>query len=79
MRSVLIQLDDATYRALNQIAPPRTRRRSEFLRQAIREGIRMHQYARMREAYIQQPARLEGDDWTNWEPFESGASTRSGG
>ena len=71
MHSVLIQLDDATYRTLNQIAPPKKRQRTEFVRQAIREAIRKQEYVRMQEAYLKQPASDEGDDWTNWEPFES--------
>jgi predicted transcriptional regulator len=71
MHSVLIQLDDATYKTLNRIAPPKKRRRTEFVRQAIREAIRKQEYAHMREAYLQQPVSDEGDDWTNWEKFES--------
>jgi predicted transcriptional regulator len=71
MPSVLIQLDDKTFKALNQIAPPKKRQRTEFVRQAIREAIRKEEYARMREAYLKQPAVDESDDWANWEKFES--------
>jgi predicted transcriptional regulator len=72
MPSVLIHLDDATYKILNKVAPPDKRRRTEFVRKAIREAIRQQEFARMREAYLKQPdSDNESDDWTNWEPFES--------
>ncbi len=72
MPSVLIHLDDATYRTLNKVAPPDKRQRTEFVRQAIREAIRQREFARMREAYVKQPdSKPQRDDWTNWEPFES--------
>ena len=72
MPSVLIHLDDATYRTLNRVAPPAKRQRTEFVRQAIREAIRQREFAHMREAYLKQPdSDIEGDDWTNWERFES--------
>ena len=37
MPSILIQLDEATYKALSQIAPASKRRRTEFVRQAAKE------------------------------------------
>ena len=72
MPSVLIQLDDATYKTLNKVAPPSKRKRAEFVRQAIRQAIRQLEFAQMRRAYSKQPdSPTPGDDWTNWEPFES--------
>jgi predicted transcriptional regulator len=72
MPSVLIHLDDATFKTLNLVAPPRKRQRTEFVRQAIREAIRQRKIRQMREAYLKQPdSAIAGDDWTNWEPFES--------
>ena len=71
MPSVLIHLDDATYKTLNKFAPPDKRKRTEFVREAIREAIRQQEFARMREAYLKRPDSAdESDDWTNWEPFE---------
>ncbi|HUI54488.1 MAG TPA: CopG family transcriptional regulator [Bryobacteraceae bacterium] len=65
MPSVSIQLDDATCKALDRIAPARERKRAEFIRQAVREAIRNHEYARMREAYRRQPdSATEADDWS---------------
>ncbi len=71
MPSILIELDEATFRTLNKLAPPAKRRRTEFIRQAIRDAIRQREFARMRQAYLQQPdSETYRDDWTNWEPFE---------
>ena len=59
MRSLLIQLDDQTLVALNRVAPPKKRERSEFIRQAIRQS----EYRAMREAYRKEPdSALDADD-----------------
>ena len=70
MRSILIQLDDATFEALKRIAPVTERRRTEFIRQAVREAIRRHEYDRMREAYLAMPDSAAADDWQNAEEFK---------
>src|SRR5262249_32616871 len=78
MPSILIQLDDATYKALNQIAPAAKRKRTEFIRQAVKEAIRKQEYERIREAYRKQPdSAAGGDDWSNCEKFEASASLKS--
>ena len=38
MKSLLIQLDPQTLEALNRVAAPGKRQRSEFIRQAIRRA-----------------------------------------
>jgi predicted transcriptional regulator len=71
MKSLLIQLDDPTYKALNQIAPARKRVRSEFIRQAIRQAVRNAEYAAMKQAYLAQPdSEAEADDWSTAEEFK---------
>ena len=71
MKSLLIQLDDATVRALDRIAPARERRRSEFIRTAIRNAIHQAEYEAMRKAYQRQPdSEAEADDWSNAEEFK---------
>ena len=71
MPSILVQLDDATYKALNQMAPAAKRKRTEFIRAALKEAIRKREYAGMREAYRQQPdSGSESDSWSNCEKFE---------
>ena len=70
MPSILIQLDDATYRALNALAPAAKRKRTEFIRKAIREAIRRQEFAQIREAYRRQPdSAADADDWSNCEEF----------
>ena len=70
MPSVLIQLDDATAKKLERIAPARKRKRAEFIREAVKEAIRNHEFARMREAYRLQPDSAdEADDWSSAEKF----------
>jgi len=65
MKPLLIQLDEHTLKALNRIAAPGKRKRSEFVRQAIRNAIRQAEYHAMREAYRKQPDTiLDADDWS---------------
>ncbi|MGA3079634.1 MAG: ribbon-helix-helix protein, CopG family [Bryobacteraceae bacterium] len=40
MKPLLIQVDEHTLTALNRIAAPGKRQRSEFVRQAIRKALR---------------------------------------
>jgi len=72
MPSILIQLDDVTYKALNAIAPAVKRKRAEFIRAAVKAAVRKQEYARMREAYLKQPdSAAEADDWSSaeeWKP-----------
>jgi predicted transcriptional regulator len=71
MPSILVQLDDVTYKALNMVAPAAKRKRMEFIRAALKEAIRKREYADMREAYRKQPdSAAESDDWSNCEKFE---------
>jgi metal-responsive CopG/Arc/MetJ family transcriptional regulator len=70
MSSILIQLDDQTLSALNRVAEPGNRQRSEFIRQAIRSAIRKAEYKAIREAYAKQPdSESEADAWSTVEEF----------
>ena len=70
MPSILIQLDEATYRALDQVAPAAKRLRTEFIRRAVKDAIRKQEFARMREAYLRQPdSAADADDWSNADEF----------
>jgi len=72
MKSLLVQIDDDTLAALNRIAKPANRLRSEFIRQAIRKAIREAEYAAMREAYRKQPdSAADADDWSTAEEFKA--------
>jgi metal-responsive CopG/Arc/MetJ family transcriptional regulator len=72
MKSVLIQIDEATYRALNRVAPAAQRQRAEFVRRALRNAIREAEEERTRLAYQRQPdSEAEADDWSSaeeWKP-----------
>jgi metal-responsive CopG/Arc/MetJ family transcriptional regulator len=70
MKSVLVQLDDATSRALSRTVPPGSRRRAEFIREAIRKALREAELERIRLAYQAQPdAESEADDWSGAEEY----------
>jgi metal-responsive CopG/Arc/MetJ family transcriptional regulator len=71
MKNVLVQLDEQTLASLNRIAAPGQRKRSEFIRQAIRRAVRQAEYRAMREAYRKQPdSVLESDDWAPFEEYK---------
>ncbi|MGA3203875.1 MAG: hypothetical protein ABSF12_15415 [Bryobacteraceae bacterium] len=69
MPSILIRLDDSTYRQLNAAAEKAGR--AEFIRQAIKRAIREEENDRTRRAYEAQPdSESEADDWSNCEEFK---------
>jgi predicted transcriptional regulator len=71
MKSLLVQLDEPTYRALNRIAPAAKRQRAEFVRSAIRRAIRQTEEERTRLAYLKRPdSEAEADDWSNAEEWK---------
>jgi metal-responsive CopG/Arc/MetJ family transcriptional regulator len=70
MPQLLVQLDEQTLAALNRIAAPKKRQRSEFVRQAIRKAVRQAEYDAMREAYRKQPdSAADADDWSTAEEY----------
>ena len=71
MKPLLIQLDEPTLAALNRIAAPGNRKRSEFVRRAIRDAIRQAEYQAMRDAYSKRPdSSLDADDWSTAEEYK---------
>jgi predicted transcriptional regulator len=71
MRSLLVQLDEATCRSLSHLAPPASRRRAQFIRGAIRKAVREAEYARIRKAYEARPdSEAEADDWSTAEEYK---------
>lgn len=72
MKALLIHLDDSTYRALDRIAPATQRRRSQFIREAVRRAVRQAEYAAMRAAYQAQPdSEAEADGWSTAEEYKA--------
>jgi hypothetical protein len=54
-RQIILEVDTSTARELEAVAPARDRRRSEFLRRALRKALDEEIEARMRDAYDRQP------------------------
>jgi len=70
MKSILIQLDDQTYRLLDRVAPAAKRQRAQFIRRALQKAILETEEARTRAAYVAQPdSEAEADDWSNAEEY----------
>lgn len=64
VRSVVIQLDEPLFQALNRVAPPGKRQRSRFLREAVLRAVIEAEEQRTRAAYLAQPdSEAEADDW----------------
>jgi predicted transcriptional regulator len=73
MQQVIIELDDATVKRLNKVAPPRQRKRSEFIRDAIRKALNEQLEREMEAAYREQPqdaadVDLDPDTWEKSAP-----------
>ena len=70
MKSILIQVDDPTYRLLERVAPANKRRRAPFIRQALLKALMDAEEARTRAAYLANPdSQTEADDWSDTEEF----------
>lgn len=55
MQQVIVELDDATAERLERVAPAKQRKRSEFIREAIRRALNRHLEEQMESAYREQP------------------------
>ena len=68
--SILVHLDDVTYKRLDEIVSSTKRQRAEFLRSAVKEAILKHEYARIREGYTKKPdSGADADHWSTCEEF----------
>jgi len=70
MKQLLVEVDEETFKKLEQIAPARSRRRSAFIRAAIRRAIGEEQERVTAEAYRKIPDSAD-DAWFDprvWEP-----------
>lgn len=73
-KQLIVELDEPLARELERVAPARSRRRSAFVRSALRRALDEAAEARMTEAYEAQPdAEPAHFDPRVWEP-EPGAS-----
>jgi len=79
MKQLLVQVDEDTFRKLEQIAPAHSRRRSAFIRTAIQNAIGAEQERATAEAYRKTPDAAE-DAWFDprvWEPKAPGSRGRT--
>ncbi len=69
MQQVIVELDDRTMVRLNRVAPPSARKRSEFIREAIRRALNERLEQDMERAYRLQPQLSEDVDLdpSTWE------------
>jgi len=78
MKQLLIEVDDELMEKLERVAPPRSRRRSEFVRNAIRQALWNLEEQATAEAYRQQPDS-ENEvylDSAVWEPRQNRRTRR---
>ena len=79
MKAFLVELDDEIAAKLERVAPGRTRQRSEFIRNAIRQALWDIEEHATAEAYRRKPDSGEGA-YINpdvWEPNAKSRRTRS--
>ena len=73
MKQILIEIDDETAEKLEQVAPGRSRRRSQFIRSAIRRALWELEEKATAEAYRKQPdsaddTYVDPPVWENAQP-----------
>lgn len=70
MNKLLIELDEETMRRLEAVAPARSRRRSDFVRAAIRKALWEIEERQVAEAYARTPDTSADAylDARAWEP-----------
>lgn len=76
VKQILVELDAETAARLERAAPARSRRRSEFIREAIRRALWELEERETRAAYLRQP---DGDiAWPEprWEAWSSAEPKR---
>jgi Arc/MetJ-type ribon-helix-helix transcriptional regulator len=79
MHQVIVELDDRMFERLNRVAPPRNRKRSDFIREAIRRALDERVDEQMERAYRQAPQAAEEADLdpTTWEPVKFARKKRT--
>lgn len=66
MKQILVQLDERTASLLEAAVPAKSRKRSEFIRQAIARALLDVAEVRTRAAYLRTPADPSAFDPTVW-------------
>jgi predicted transcriptional regulator len=69
VKQLIVEIDDVTAARLERVAPSRARKRSEFIRTALREALDRALEAETAAAYRRQPDTAEEYfDPQEWEP-----------
>jgi len=72
MKSILIRVDDATFRVFNRVAPAAKRQRAQFIRQALLRALLEAEEQRTRAAYGRfHDSESDADDWSAVEEFRT--------
>ena len=76
MKQLIIELDDETAEKLEHVAPARSRKRSQFVRSAIRRALWELEERATAEAYRNQPdsAADTYEDLSVWERDDEGTN-----
>lgn len=76
-RQIIVEVDEGTAQELERIAPSRARKRSEFVRRALRLALDAEVERRMADAYRRQPdVEPEVIDPEAWEPKRAASRRR---
>ena len=69
-RQIIVEIDEGTAQELERISASRARKRSEFVRRALRQALDAEVERRMADAYRRQPDDAEPEmvDPEAWEP-----------
>jgi predicted transcriptional regulator len=72
-RQIIVEVDEGTAQELERIAPSRARKRSEFVRRALRQALDAEVERRMADAYRRQPDNavpevIDPDAWESRKP-----------
>jgi hypothetical protein len=78
MKQLLIDLEDELAEKLERVAPARSRRRSQFVRSAIRRALWDLEEAQTADAYRRAPDSADDAyfDPTVWEPLRAARTAR---
>ena len=76
MKRILIEVDDQTAAELERIVPARSRRRSEFVRSALRRALWDEEERRTRDAYLNAPDK-KADVYVDAGAWDAPASVSS--
>ena len=73
MKQVLVELEDELAARLEPVAPGRSRKRSEFIRSAIKQALSVLEEEKTRKAYERSPDdpseyAFDAETWDPWEP-----------